>query len=132
VAITGELPWEAWALGAAVACWVAGFDLFYSLIDLPVDRRQRLHSWATRWGEGGVFRGARAFHALTIGFLVAAGLGSPVGIFYWLGVVAVGALLLYEHSLVRPGDLRRLDAAFFTVNGVISVVFCAFVLLDVV
>jgi 4-hydroxybenzoate polyprenyltransferase len=132
VAITGELPWEAWALGAAVGCWVAGFDLFYSLVDLAVDQRQSLHSWATRWGEGGVFRGARAFHALTIGFLVAAGLGSSVGVFYWLGVVAVGALLLYEHSLVRPGDLRRLDAAFFAVNGVISVVFCAFVLLDVV
>jgi 4-hydroxybenzoate polyprenyltransferase len=54
-----------------------------------------------------------------------------VGAFYWIGVGAVGALLLYEHSLVRPHDLRRLDAAFFTVNGAISVVFCGFVLLDV-
>jgi 4-hydroxybenzoate polyprenyltransferase len=131
VAITGELPWQAWALGAAVACWVAGFDLFYALLDLEVDRQQGLHSWATRWGVDGVFKGARALHAATVAFLVVAGLGLDVGVFYWLGVAAVTALLLYEHSLVRPGDLRRLDAAFFTVNGVISLVFFAFVLADV-
>jgi 4-hydroxybenzoate polyprenyltransferase len=131
VAITGELPWQAWALGGAVACWVAGFDLFYSLLDLTIDRQQGLHSWATRWGVDGVFRGARVLHAATVGFLVLAGLGLDVGVFYWLGVAAVAALLVYEHSLLRPGDLRRLDAAFFTVNGVISLVFFAFVLLDV-
>jgi 4-hydroxybenzoate polyprenyltransferase len=90
-----------------------------------------LHSWATRWGERGVFRGARALHVLTVVLLLVAGLGLEVGLFYWLGVVAVAALLAYEHSLVRPGDLRRLDAAFFTVNGVISLVFMAFVLVDV-
>jgi 4-hydroxybenzoate polyprenyltransferase len=131
VAITGELPWQAWLLGAAVAAWIAGFDLFYSLFDVEVDRREGLQSWATRWGERGVFVGARALHALTIGLLVVVGLGLAVGVAYWLGVVAVAALLAYEHSLVRPGDLRRLDAAFFTVNGVISLVFCGFVLLDV-
>jgi 4-hydroxybenzoate polyprenyltransferase len=130
VAITGELPWEAWMLGAAVACWVAGFDLFYSLLDVEVDRREGLHSWATRFGELGVFRGARALHAATVGCLATAGLGLDVGIFYWLGVAAVAGLLVYEHLIVRPGDLRRLDAAFFTVNGVISLVFFAFVLAD--
>ena len=131
VALTGELPWQAWILGAAVAAWIAGFDLFYSLFDVEVDRRQGLHSWATRWGERGVFRGARALHVATVLLLAAAGLGLDVDFFYWAGVVAVAALLAYEHSLVRPGELRRLDAAFFTVNGVISLVFCAFVLLDV-
>jgi 4-hydroxybenzoate polyprenyltransferase len=130
VAITGKLPWQAWALGAAVALWVAGFDLFYSLLDVEVDRREGLHSWAIRFGERGVFRGARAFHAATVGLLVAVGLGLPVGVLYWLGVGAVAALLLYEHSLIRPGDLRRLDAAFFTVNGVISLAFFLFVLGD--
>jgi 4-hydroxybenzoate polyprenyltransferase len=69
-------------------------------------------------------------HAATIALLVAAGLGLPVGVGYWAGVAAVALLLVYEHSLVHPGDLRRLDAAFFTVNGVISLVFCAFVLID--
>jgi 4-hydroxybenzoate polyprenyltransferase len=132
VAVTGHLPWESWLLGAAVACWIAGFDLFYSLFDLDVDRGQGLHSWATRFGVEGVFRGARVLHVLTVALLVAVGLGVGVGVFYWLGVAAVAALLVYEHSLIRPGDLRRLDAAFFTVNGVISVVFLGFVLLDVV
>jgi 4-hydroxybenzoate polyprenyltransferase len=130
VAITGELPWQAWTLGAAVAAWVAGFDLFYSLLDRAVDRREGLHSWATRFGVSGVFWGARAFHVLTVGLLVATGVGLDVGVLYWLGVAAVAVLLLYEHSLVRPGALRRLDAAFFTVNGVISVTFFAFVLAD--
>jgi 4-hydroxybenzoate polyprenyltransferase len=132
VAITGELPWEAWVLGAAVALWIAGFDLFYSLFDLDVDRAQGLHSWATRFGVRGTFAGARAFHVATVALLVLAGLGLDVGALYWLGVAAVGALLLYEHALVRPDDLRRLDAAFFTVNGVISVVFLGFVVLDAV
>jgi 4-hydroxybenzoate polyprenyltransferase len=131
-AVTGELPWQAWAIGGAVGLWVAGFDLFYSLFDAAHDREHGLHSWAVRFGEGGVFQGARAFHLGTVGLLVLAGSGLEVGLAYWLGVVAVAALLGYEHSLVRPGDLRRLDAAFFTVNGVISIVFLGFVLADVV
>jgi 4-hydroxybenzoate polyprenyltransferase len=130
-AVTGELPWQAWALGGAVALWVAGFDFFYSLFDLAHDREQGLHSWATRFGEPGVFLGARLFHVGTVALLALAGSGLDVGLLYWLGVAAVAALLGYEHSLVRPGDLRRLNAAFFTVNGVISIVFLAFVLADV-
>jgi len=130
-AIRGTLPWQAWALGAAVAAWVAGFDLFYALFDVDVDLREGLHSWATRFGERGAFAGARFLHLLTLALLVATGLGLHVGVLYWLGVLAVGSLLLYEHSLVRPGDLRRLDAAFFTMNGVISVAFFVFVLADV-
>jgi 4-hydroxybenzoate polyprenyltransferase len=130
VAITNHLPWQAWMLGAAVALWVAGFDCFYALFDVDVDREQRLHSIATRFGVRGAFLGARISHAATIACLVTAGLGLPVGALYWIGVAAVAALLVYEHMLVRPGDLRRLDAAFFTMNGVISVVFAAFVILD--
>ena len=130
-AIKGDLPWQAWALGAAVAAWVAGFDLFYALFDVEIDREQGLHSWATRFGERGAFAGARALHLATIVLLLAAGIGLGVGPLYWIGVLIVAALLTYEHSLVRPGDLRRLDAAFFTMNGVISVAFFAFVLADV-
>ncbi len=131
VAVTGELPWESWALGAAVACWIGGFDLFYALFDVEIDRAQGLHSWAVRWGQRGVFRGARVLHVLTVILLGAVGLGVEADIWYFLGVAAVAALLAYEHSLIRPGDLRRLDAAFFTVNGVISVLFLGFVLLSV-
>jgi 4-hydroxybenzoate polyprenyltransferase len=131
LAVSGSAPWEAWTLSAAVALWVAGFDLFYSLYDAEHDRAEGLYSWAVRFGEGGVFWSARAFHASTVILLALAGLGLERGAAYWLGVATAGALLAYEHSIVRPGDLRRLDAAFFTVNGVISVVFFGFVLLDV-
>jgi len=131
-AVTGTIPWEAWALGGAVALWVAGFDFFYALLDLDVDRQQGLQSLPVRFGERGTFLAARLFHLGTVVLLVAAGLGLSVNVGYWLGVAAVAGLLGYEHSLVRPGDLRRLDTAFFTMNGVISVTFFAFVLLDVV
>jgi 4-hydroxybenzoate polyprenyltransferase len=132
VAITNHLPWQAWMLGAAVALWVAGFDCFYALFDVDVDRAQGLHSIATRFGVRGAFAGARLSHLATVACLVGAGLGLSVGVLYWLGVAAVAALLAYEHSLVRSDDLRRLDAAFFTMNGVISVAFAAFVVLDAV
>jgi 4-hydroxybenzoate polyprenyltransferase len=130
VAITGRLPWPAWALGGAVAAWVAGFDLFYSLFDLEFDLEQGLHSFATRFGRRRLFAAARAAHLATVVLLVAVGLGLHLGTLYWLGVVAVAVLLVYEHALVRPDELRRLNAAFFTMNGVISVVFFAFVLAE--
>ncbi|HSF61888.1 MAG TPA: UbiA-like polyprenyltransferase [Gaiellaceae bacterium] len=131
LAVSGTAPWEAWAISGAVLLWVAGFDLFYSLFDLEHDRREGLHSWAVRFGERGVFRGARALHAGTVALLAVAGAGLEVGLLYWLGVLATAALLAYEHSIVGPGDLRRLDSAFFTLNGVISVVFFVFVAADV-
>jgi len=131
VAITGRLPWESWALGVAVATWIAGFDLFYSLFDRDVDLEQGLHSVPARFGVEGAFLGARILHIATVLLLAAVGAGLHLGWLYWLGVVAVAVLLAWEHSLIRPGDLRRLDAAFFSVNGLISVVFLAFVLAEV-
>ena len=120
-------------MGAGRGCALLGRGIrpLLLLYDLEHDRREGLHSWAVRFGERGVFFGARALHALTVVSLAIAGVGLAVGAFYWLGVVAVAGLLGYEHSLVWPGDLRRLDAAFFTVNGVISLVFLGFVALDV-
>jgi len=131
VAITGKLPWEAWALGAAVAFWVAGFDILYALFDLEVDRAQGLHSIPARFGVPAAFAASRACHVITVAALVAAGLGLPVAALYWLGVAAVAGLLGYEHALVSPADRRRLDTAFFTMNGVISISLFAFVLADV-
>jgi 4-hydroxybenzoate polyprenyltransferase len=130
-AITNSLPWQAWALGGAVALWVAGFDMLYALFDLDVDRRQGLHSLPARFGVRAAFVGARASHVLTVALLALAGLGLSVGVLYWLGVGAVALLLLYEHSLVSARDWTRLDTAFFTMNGVISVALFAFVLADV-
>jgi 4-hydroxybenzoate polyprenyltransferase len=131
LAVSGTAPWEAWTIAGAVLLWVAGFDLFYSLYDLEHDRREGLQSWAVRFGERGVFTGARLAHAGSVLLLALAGAGLAVSVWYWLGVVATAALLAYEHAIVRPGDLRRLDAAFFTVNGFISVVYFGFVALDV-
>ena len=130
-AVKGTLPWQAWALGGAVAAWVAGFDLFYALFDVEVDREQGLHSWATRFGEVGAFVGARVLHLTTIALLIVAGLGLHVGSPTGSASSSSACSSLYEHTLVRPGDLRRLDAAFFTMNGVISVAFFVFVLADV-
>jgi 4-hydroxybenzoate polyprenyltransferase len=130
VAITGRLPWAAWALGGAVALWVAGFDFFYALFDERVDREQGLHSVAVRFGERGAFHGARLAHLGTVVLLGVAGAALHLSVAYWAGLGLVTLLFLYEHSLVRPGDLRRLDAAFFTVNGIISVVFLVFVLAE--
>jgi len=130
-AITNDMPLEAWLLGAAVAVWVAGFDVLYALFDLEHDRAQGLHSLPARFGVTAAFAVARACHIATVAFLAFAGFGLNAGLIYWLGVAAVAGLLVYEHSLISPRDTRRLDAAFFTMNGVISVTFFGFVLLDV-
>jgi 4-hydroxybenzoate polyprenyltransferase len=131
-AVTNELPLEAWLLGAAVAVWVAGFDVLYALFDLEHDRAHGLHSVPARFGVPAAFAVARACHVATVLFLALAGLALAAGVLYWLGVAAVAALLLYEHSLVSPRDTSRLDMAFFGMNGVISVTFFLFVLADVV
>jgi 4-hydroxybenzoate polyprenyltransferase len=130
-AITNDLPWQAWLLGAAVAVWIAGFDLLYALFDLDVDRAQRLHSFPARFGISATFAVSRLCHLAAVLLLVGAGLGLPVGALYWIGVGAVALLLGYEQSLVSPRDWRRLDTAFFTMNGVVSIAFFAFVLGDV-
>ncbi len=131
-AITNDLPLEAWLLGAAVAVWVAGFDVLYALFDLEHDRAHGLHSVPARFGVPAAFAVSRACHVATVVFLVLAGLTIGVGVLYWLGVAVVAGLLLYEHSLVSPRDTSRLDMAFFTLNGVISVTFFLFVLADVI
>ena len=131
VAVTGQLPLAAWLLGGAVAVWVAGFDLLYAIFDIEIDRAQKLHSFPARFGIPAAVWSARVLHGATVLLLAWAGLVLGAGVFYWLGVLAVAALLAYEHAIVSPTDLRRLNMAFFTMNGVISIVFFVFVLADV-
>jgi 4-hydroxybenzoate polyprenyltransferase len=130
-AVTGEFPWEAWALGGAVTCWVCGFDILYALFDLDHDRAEGLHSLPARFGVRAAFTASRLCHVVTVTLLVAVGLGLSVDPLYWAGVAAVALLLGWEQSLISPRDWHRLDAAFFTMNGVISITFFAFVLADV-
>ena len=133
LAITGAWsdPW--WvlpALSLAVMSWVAGFDIFYALQDVSFDRKHGLHSIPAAIGEPRAIVVARVMHVITVLALAAVGVGVGGGAWYLAGVAVVAGLLVYEHSLVRPHDLGRLDAAFFTMNGVISIVFLAFVLAE--
>jgi 4-hydroxybenzoate polyprenyltransferase len=118
------------ALAAAVMTWVGGFDVFYALQDVDFDRAHRLHSVPAAIGERGAITVARLLHAGTVLALSLVGLAVGAGWIYFAGVTVAAALLLYEHSLVRAGDLSRLDAAFFTMNGTISIAFFLFVLAE--
>ena len=122
--------WMLLALALGVASWVAGFDIFYSLQDVEFDRAQRLRSIPVALGVNGGIRVARIMHLVSVGALTAVGFAVHAGGWYWVGVVLAAALLAYEHSLVSPGNLGRLDAAFFTMNGMISIAFFFFVLMD--
>lgn len=122
--------WMLFALALGVATWVAGFDVFYSLQDIEFDRAERLESLPVSLGETGSIRVARLLHVISIASLAAVGLAIGAGPWYWIGTALAALLLVYEHSLVQPGNLSRLDAAFFTMNGMISIAFFVFVLMD--
>jgi 4-hydroxybenzoate polyprenyltransferase len=120
--------WMLVLLAMAVATWVGGFDILYALQDIDFDCAQGLHSLPASLGERGALNVARVLHLCTVLALAGVGVAVGAGWIYAAGVAVATSLLLYEHSLVKPGDLGRLDAAFFTMNGVISIVFFAFVL----
>ncbi len=133
LAVTGrwsEPAWPLFAVAAAVATWVAGFDIFYALPDEGFDRSEGLRSAVVRLGETRAILLAKLLHGVTIPALALFGYGMGFGIGYYAGLVVAAAILAYEHSLVRPGDLGRLDAAFFTMNGIMSVTVFLFALAD--
>jgi 4-hydroxybenzoate polyprenyltransferase len=107
-------------LGTAVALWVAGFDIIYSCQDVEFDRREGLHSVPVRFGVGAALRISSLLHVGTIALLMALPFLLPLGTAYLSGVIGMAALLWYEHRLVRPDDLSRVNQAFFTVNGCVS------------
>jgi 4-hydroxybenzoate polyprenyltransferase len=130
IAVRGSLDPRILLLTAAVTFWVGGFDVLYACQDYDFDRKAGLHSVPRYFGIRAALWIARVFHLLMVGLLIALLLVFAMGKIAVLGVVAVVLLLLYEHSLVRPHDLSKLNAAFFTMNGVISVVFLVFVAAD--
>jgi 4-hydroxybenzoate polyprenyltransferase len=119
-----------WFLAFAVATWVAGFDIIYALQDVDFDRKQKLHSIPARFGVGNGLIISTCLHVLTIASLTAVGFTLGLGICYWCGVLLVAGMLTYEHSLIKPTDLSRINAAFFTVNGVVSILTFFVFLLD--
>lgn len=133
LAVTGRWsePW--WVLVAvtvAVATWVAGFDIFYALPDEGFDRDAGLRSAVVRLGQARSILLAKLLHGVTIPALALFGWGAGFGPWYFAGVVAAAGILAWEHQLVRPGDLSRLDTAFFTMNGVMSLTVFVFALVD--
>ena len=132
IALRGTLAASPALLGLAVLLWVAGFDILYACQDHDFDRDEGLRSVPVRFGIAGALRLAMVCHAGMVGALVALGLAYPMGPIYFAGVVAIAGLLAFEHALVRPDDLARVNLAFFQVNVAISLGLLAVALADLV
>ncbi|PWI15779.1 4-hydroxybenzoate octaprenyltransferase [Streptomyces sp. Act143] len=130
LAVTGHWSWTAVILGLAVGIWIGGFDLLYACQDVEVDRRIGVRSVPARFGVPAAVHGARVCHTVTTALFVWFGLTSHAGVFFWLGVVIVAGAFCYEHTLVRPHDLSRLNRAFAQVNGFIGIALFVCALLD--
>jgi 4-hydroxybenzoate polyprenyltransferase len=125
-----EPPWTLIAITIAVASWVAGFDIFYALPDAGFDRAEGLRSAVVRLGGSRAILLAKLLHGVTIPALAVFGFGAGFGIWYYAGLLVAAGILAYEHQLIQPGDLSRLDAAFFTMNGVMALIVFGFALVD--
>ena len=131
IAVTGRVALTPVVLGLAVLIWVAGFDILYALADIDFDRATGLHSIPVRFGTAGGLVVSRALHGLTILLLLLLIPLSGLGRFYLAGVILASGLLLYEHLLLVRHGLKRLDTAFFTANGILSIALFCFTLLDI-
>ncbi|HSW63513.1 MAG TPA: UbiA-like polyprenyltransferase [Dissulfurispiraceae bacterium] len=131
IAVTGSFSWSIMPLCLAVVFWLAGFDVLYALQDIDFDRRSGLHSIPQRFGARNSVYLSRFCHCVTFILLLYSGMYFELNDAYWIGMLTVGVLLLYEHSLVRPDDLSKLNFAFFNMNGYISVTIFFFTLIDI-
>ncbi|MEU8585684.1 menaquinone biosynthesis prenyltransferase MqnP [Streptomyces sp. NPDC048664] len=132
LAISGTWSWDAVVLGLAVGIWIGGFDLIYACQDVETDREIGVMSVPARFGIPAAIRGARVCHALTTALLAWYGVATGAGVFFWLGLAIVAGAFVYEHRIVRPHDLSRLNRAFFSVNGFIGISLFVCALLDLV
>jgi 4-hydroxybenzoate polyprenyltransferase len=126
IAIRGSLDWHMLILCAAVTLWVGGFDVLYACQDIEFDKAAGLYSIPKKFGVAGALVVARAMHVIMIGLLAWLAWSFHLGWPAWVGIAVVATLLCYEHSLVKPNDLSKINAAFFTVNGYISLLFLLF------
>jgi 4-hydroxybenzoate polyprenyltransferase len=131
IAVRGDFAAPAALLMVAVATWIGGFDILYAIADRDFDRQAGLHSIPARFGVGGALVISGLLHAITVAAFVALVPAAHLGAPYVVGVAIVVALLIWEHAIVKPSDLSRLDMAFFSLNGYVSVVFFAATLADV-
>ncbi|MFD7102174.1 menaquinone biosynthesis prenyltransferase MqnP [Streptomyces celluloflavus] len=130
IAITGTWSWDAVILGLAVGVWIGGFDLIFATQDVQADRAHGVKSVPARFGIPAALHGARACHVVTTALLVWYALAIGAGVCFWIGLVVVAVAFVYEHTIVRPHDLSRLNRAFFQVNGFIGIALFGFALLD--
>ncbi len=130
LAVTGYFHWLPVLFSLAVLFWVSGFDIIYALQDEEFDREHQLYSLPALVGKVKALGISRFLHALSAGCLVTAGVFFSFGSLYWAGTIIFTGMLVYQHSLVRPGDLKRVNLAFMTANGIASVVFALFVIAD--
>jgi len=131
VAVTWKLPWQPFLLMGVVTFWIAGFDIIYACLDLDFDRREGIHSLPVSLGTAGALWVTRVFHLLSVALMLAVGLVLNLGLVYYIGVGVVAALLAYENAIVSAKDLSRVNTAFMTMNGIISVVYAGFVTADI-
>ena len=129
--VTGEFALLPVFFSLAVLCWVSGFDIIYALQDEEFDRENGLNSIPARLGKKRALQVSSLLHALSVLFIALPLLFTPLSWFYVAGVLFFIVLLIYQHHLVKPDDLSKVDRAFFTTNGIASVVFASFFLLDV-
>jgi 4-hydroxybenzoate polyprenyltransferase len=132
IAVTGTWSWDAVVLGLAVGVWIGGFDLIFACQDVQADRAHGVKSVPARFGVPAALHGARACHVVTTALLVWYAVTTDAGGFFWAGLVVVAAAFVYEHTIVRPHDLSRLNRAFFTTNGFIGVALFVCALTDLV
>ncbi len=131
LAVTGEFNLLPILFSFAVLFWVSGFDIIYALHDEEFDRSQQLHSIPAALGKTKALRVSELLHVLSAVCIITAGLYGHFGWWYWTGIAVFIGMLIYQHSIVKPNDLSKVNIAFMTANGIASVVFAAFVLLDI-
>ncbi len=130
LAVTGVFHWLPILFSFAVIFWVSGFDIIYALQDEEFDKNNQLYSIPAWLGKAKALRVSEALHLLSASAVVAAGKFGAFGWLYWIGVLVFIGMLIYQHSIVKPNDLRRVNLAFMTANGIASVVFAVFVIAD--
>jgi 4-hydroxybenzoate polyprenyltransferase len=130
LAVTGVFHWLPILFSFTVLFWVSGFDIIYALQDVEFDQSQNLYSIPAWLGKEKALRVSEVLHLLSAGSVVAAGKLGQFGVLYWIGVLIFIGCLVYQHSIVKPNDLRRVNIAFMTTNGIASVVFAVFVIAD--
>ena len=130
LAVTGEFAWLPLLFSFTVFCWVSGFDIIYALQDEAFDRSNHLKSIPVFFGTNGALRVSEVLHFFAFVFIVSAGIVGQFNWLYWIGVVLFSMLLIYQHTLVKPTDLSKVNRAFFTTNGIASVVFAVFTIVS--